>query len=522
MENEENDISLSLLSQNYQILKPKILVFGVGGAGTNAVNNMISADFEGVEFIVANTDAQSLCTSKAKNKIQLGPETTKGLGAGMIPEVGREATEEVADEIARYLEGANMIFITAGMGGGTGTGAAPVIAKMAKEREILTVAVVTKPFDHENIQRMNIANDGIKELKKYVDTLIIVPNQNLYKIANETTTLKESFEMVDDVLKLGVKGITDLITQSGLVNLDFADIRTVMKKMGKSMMGMGEASGKDRAIKAAEAAITNPLLDNGSIKGAKGIVVNITASPNFTLFEYEEATKRIKDEADPNATIIIGNALNEEMGDSVRISVFATGIDDDEEEAIGYVEKQQDYENMTNYKTNNNFVGDLYSEEYHKEFTQQTQNNVVNSDDKSCINYNYEVNNRETLNRNAGVTSVNNNIKQNPNNFYRNENTYETESKYFYDTASTIKDEENSVPKFKEVRAQSVNQYLNEKDFESDSNNSGLKKFLGLFGSKGQPKKDEIKIKRDDDFDIDINLYNKAPTYLRNLKNNNK
>ncbi len=347
MENDNKDIGLSLLNQNYQILRPKILVFGIGGAGTNAVNNMISDDFDGVDFIVANTDAQALCTSLAKNKIQLGPKTTKGLGAGMQPEIGREATEEVAEEIASYLDGANMIFITAGMGGGTGTGAAPVIAKMAKERDILTAAVVTKPFDHENNQRMLVAEKGIEELRRYVDTLIIVPNQNLYKIATETTTLKESFKMVDDVLKLGVKGITDLITQSGLVNLDFADIKTIMKKMGKSMMGMGEASGKDRAINAAQAAISNPLLDNSSIKGAKGIVVNITASPNFTLFEYEEATKKIKDEADPNAMIIIGNALNENMGDSVRISVFATGIEDDYD--LGF-EEQEEEESHDNFE----------------------------------------------------------------------------------------------------------------------------------------------------------------------------
>ena len=343
--NDNTNITTSIFNQNYEILKPKIVVFGVGGAGTNAVNNMYNShEVQGVEFIIANTDAQSLAMSPVPTKIQLGPKTTKGLGAGMVPEVGREATEEVREEILKHLEGVNMLFITAGMGGGTGTGAAPVIAKMARELDILTVAVVTKPFIDEGKQRMTLADDGVEELKKYVNTLIVVPNQNLYKIANEETTLQESFQKVDFVLRLGVKGITDLITQPGLVNLDFADIKTVMSKMGKSMMGMGEAKGENRTMRAVEEAITNPLLDNSSIKGAKGVVVNITASLDFGLFEYNAAIKRIREEADENAMIITGNALDKNMEDTVRISVFATGIleDGEEEERDKYTTNEED------------------------------------------------------------------------------------------------------------------------------------------------------------------------------------
>ena len=490
MENEE-DLSMSLLEQNYQVLKPKLVVFGIGGAGTNAVNNMIKDDFEGVEFVVANTDAQSLSLSGAKNKIQLGPKTTKGLGAGMMPDIGREAAEEVEDEIVKYLEDANMIFITAGMGGGTGTGAAPVIARMAKERDILTIGVVTKPFEHENSQRMQLANRGIEELKKYVDTLIIVPNQNLYKIATETTTLKESFEMVDNVLKLGVKGITDLITQAGLVNLDFADIKTVMKKMGKSMMGMGEASGENRAIVAAEAAISNPLLDNSSIRGAKGIVVNITASPDFTLYEYEAATKKIKEEADPNAVIIIGNALNENMNGRVRISVFATGIDD-----TGYEEPITGSENNTDNSIENNDF-DFKVSSSKKEYSDYENNDLENE---------YDYNEEEKY----------------------KEDTYEEENKYFKNT-NTIKGFEskksnlNEQSQYDEMRQKALDVYLKEKEKEKENQQptSSIKKFFGLFGGNNQKNNNEkssFKIDNDDEFDdIDINVFN-TPAYLRNKR----
>ena len=327
----------------YEVLKPKILVFGVGGGGCNAVNNMSDDNFEGVEFVVANTDAQSLKASKIKNRIQLGPVLTKGLGAGTVPAVGREAAEEVIDEINSWLDGKNMVFITACMGGGTGTGAASVIAKLAREKDILTVGVVTKPFDHEGRHTMRIAEEGIEDLKNYVDTLIIIPNQNLFKIANAETTLKDSFKCVDDILKSGIKSLTDLITLPGIVNLDFADVKNVMKTMGKAMMGTGEATGENRAIRAVQEAITNPLLENVSIEGAKGVIVNIIGSPDITLFEYNEASEMIRKLVDPEANIVIGNAFNSDMEGIIRVSIFATGIKDDNEVSLEE-KKKYDYE----------------------------------------------------------------------------------------------------------------------------------------------------------------------------------
>ncbi len=323
-------MSLNINIPEPDLLRPRITIFGVGGAGGNAINNMIRSDLEGVEFVAANTDAQALTNSLAQNRIQLGLKTTKGLGAGSFPDRGRVAAEENLDEIEKYLEGSNMIFIAAGMGGGTGTGAAPVIAKLARERDILTVGVVTKPFHFEGKYRMETADQGIEELKKYVDTLIIIPNQNLFRIANEQTTFESAFKMADDVLHAGVRGVTDLITMPGLVNLDFADIRTIMTKMGKAMMGTGEATGENRAIAACEAAVSNPLLDDISIKGAKGVLVNMTGGPDMTLFEADMAVNAIKKEVDPNANIIFGSAFNENMKGKIRISVVATGIDIEE------------------------------------------------------------------------------------------------------------------------------------------------------------------------------------------------
>ncbi len=323
-------MSLKIDIPQHNLLKPRIIIFGAGGAGGNAINNMIRSSLEGVEFVAANTDAQALNNSLAQNKIQLGLKTTKGMGAGSFPDRGRAAAEENLEEIERYLEGANMVFIAAGMGGGTGTGAAPVIAKLARERDILTVGVVTKPFHFEGKYRMETADAGIEELKKYVDTLIVIPNQNLFRIANEHTTFESAFKMADDVLHAGVRGITDLITMPGLVNLDFADIRTIMTKMGKAMMGTGEAEGENRALLACEAAISNPLLDDISIKGAKGVLVNMTGGPDMTLFEADIAVNAIKKEVDPNANIIFGSAFNENMKGKIRISVVATGIDIEE------------------------------------------------------------------------------------------------------------------------------------------------------------------------------------------------
>ena len=311
-------------------LKPRITVIGVGGAGGNAVNNMIESKLEGVEFVVANTDAQAVGLSKAEKRIQLGVKTTQGLGAGSMPDIGRAAAEESLDEILEHAGNCHMLFVTAGMGGGTGTGAAPVIAKAAKERDILTVGVVTKPFHFEGARRMRIAGAGIEELQKHVDTLLIIPNQNLFSIANERTTFHEAFAMADQVLHSGVRGITDLMVMPGLINLDFADVRTVMSEMGKAMMGTGEAEGDKRAIQAAEAAISNPLLDEVSMKGARGVLINITGSMDMTLFEVDEAANRIRAEVDPDANIIVGSTFNQELEGRVRVSVVATGIDVEE------------------------------------------------------------------------------------------------------------------------------------------------------------------------------------------------
>lgn len=323
-------MALNIEIPQNETLKPKITIFGVGGAGGNAINNMINSKLEGVEFIAANTDAQSLQNSKAEVKIQLGVEITKGLGAGSFPDRGKMAAEENIEEIQKILEGNHMVFIAAGMGGGTGTGAAPVIAKLARERDILTVGVVTKPFHFEGKYRMDTAQKGIEELKKHVDTLIVIPNQNLFRIANERTTFESAFKMADDVLYAGVRGITDLITMPGLVNLDFADIRTVMTKMGKAMMGTGESEGENRAVEACEAAISNPLLDDVSIRGARGVLVNMTGGPDMTLFEADLAVNTIRREVDDNANIIFGSAFDEKMKGKIRISVVATGIDEEE------------------------------------------------------------------------------------------------------------------------------------------------------------------------------------------------
>jgi cell division protein FtsZ len=318
-------INLSLPQKESEI-KPRITVIGIGGAGGNAVNNMISASLEGVEFIVANTDAQALGQSLADRRVQLGITVTQGLGAGARPEVGRQAAEEALPEILQLLEGANMVFVTAGMGGGTGTGAAPVIAAAAREQGILTIGVVTKPFHFEGRRRMQSADQGITELEKVVDTLIVIPNQNLFKIANEKTTFADAFKMADDVLHMGVRGVTDLMVMPGLINLDFADIRTVMGEMGKAMMGTGEAEGQDRSRVAAESAISNPLLEDHSMKGAKGVLINITGGLDMTLHEVDEAANRIREEVDPDANIIFGSTFDATMQGRMRVSVVATGI----------------------------------------------------------------------------------------------------------------------------------------------------------------------------------------------------
>ncbi len=320
-------MALNLRMPDKLDLRPKITVFGVGGAGGNAVNNMIDKELEGADFVVANTDAQALAQSKAPQKIQMGEKVTEGLGAGARPSVGAAAAEESIEEIVDRLAGSHMCFITAGMGGGTGTGAAPIIARAARELGVLTVGVVTKPFQFEGNKRMRQAEDGVDALQQVVDTLIIIPNQNLFRIANEKTTFTEAFSMADDVLYQGVKGVTDLMVRPGIINLDFADVRSVMDEMGKAMMGTGEASGENRAIQAAEKAIANPLLDEISLKGARGVLINITGSHDLTLFELDEAANRIREEVDQDANIIVGSTLDTEMEGMMRVSVVATGID---------------------------------------------------------------------------------------------------------------------------------------------------------------------------------------------------
>ena len=319
-------MAINITAPELRELKPRIVVLGVGGAGGNAINNMLEAQIEGVEFFAANTDAQALKNNFAECKIQLGANLTRGLGAGAKADIGQAAADESMNEIINLLQGANMVFVTAGMGGGTGTGAAPVIAKAAKDLNILTVGVVTKPFMFEGPGRIRVAEKGLEELRKYCDTMIVIPNQNLFKVANEKTTFPDAFRMADNVLMQGVKGITDLIVRPGLINLDFADIETVMSGMGKAMMGMGEAEGDKRAVEAAEAAIANPLIDEYSLKGAKGLLINITGGNDITLFEVDEAANKIRAEVDPSAEILVGTTFDENLEGKLRVSIVATGL----------------------------------------------------------------------------------------------------------------------------------------------------------------------------------------------------
>jgi cell division protein FtsZ len=347
-------MSIKITVPNLSELKPRITVFGVGGAGGNAVNNMIESRLEGVEFVVANTDAQALVQNAATKRVQMGTALTQGLGAGSQPQIGAAAAEEALPEIMDYLAGSHMAFITAGMGGGTGTGAAPIIARAAKEQGILTVGVVTKPFHFEGVRRMATAERGIEELARYVDTLIVIPNQNLFRVANEKTTFAAAFAMADQVLYSGVASITELMTKEGLINLDFADVRAIMSEMGKAMMGTGEASGDRRAIEAAEAAISNPLLDDVSMRGARGLLISISGGPDLTLYEVDEAATRIREEVDPDANIILGATFDDSLEGTMRVSVVATGLAqervegqdeehvDEDRSVFGYTGKQHE------------------------------------------------------------------------------------------------------------------------------------------------------------------------------------
>lgn len=372
---------LNLQIPEVRNLKPTITVVGVGGAGGNAVNNMIETSVEGVKFVIANTDAQSIESSKCDNKIQLGIDVTQGLGAGSYPEVGKAAAEESMEEVMDHIQGSNMVFITAGMGGGTGTGAAPVIAKLAREQGILTVGVVTKPFHFEGTHRMRVAELGLQELQSYVDTMIVIPNQNLFRVADKNTTFLDAFKMADNVLKSGVKGITDLMVMPGLINLDFSDVRSVMSEMGKAMMGTGEAEGENRSMKAAEAAIANPLLDNVSMQGAKGVLINITGGADMTLFEADEAANRIREEVDDNANIIFGSTFDNGLEGKIRVSVVATGIEGD----IPTYKRQEEKQNTQKEKFNSEGAFTVKEE----------QNSAINTSDetqKSGLGYNQKNN----------------------------------------------------------------------------------------------------------------------------------
>ena len=377
------NISIQDVAQN---LHPKITVLGVGGSGGNAVNNMINANLEGVDFLIANTDAQALQISSCPNKIQLGLNSTKGLGAGMRPDIGRQAAEEAIQDLSEKFEGSHMLFIAAGMGGGTGTGAAPVIAKLAREKGILTVGVVTKPFHFEGSQRMKLAEKGIEELQQYVDTLLTIPNQNLFRIANEKTTFSDAFKMADDVLYAGVRGVTDLMVQPGMINLDFSDIKTVMSEMGKAMMGTGEAQGEGRAIAAAEAAIANPLIDDVSLKGAKGLIINITGGKDITLYEVDEAANRIKQEIDEEANIIYGTTCDDRLEGVVRVSIVATGIDANN----NFLAKPT--EDFAPININN----DIYKKEIEKSETSLDHSMLQQNEDQINLN---EISNEETIHK---------------------------------------------------------------------------------------------------------------------------
>jgi len=396
-------MSLSLdsikVANSSNSFKPRLLVFGVGGAGGNAVNNMIRLGLDGVEFYVVNTDAQSLEYSLAESKIQIGKEVTGGLGAGALPEIGKIAAEETKDQIKEILSGANMLFITAGMGGGTGTGAAPVIAEIAKSLGVLVIGVVTKPFDFEGKSRQKIADGGILELKKHVDTLIVIPNQNLFRVVNERTSFVDAFKIADEVLYSGVKCITDLITMPGLVNLDFADVKTVMKNMGRAMMSSGEATGEDRAVKASELAIINPLLDISSVNGAKGVLINITGGSDMTLFEVNDAVETIRSNLEESANIIFGAIFNEKHDGFIRVSVVATGVGEikDESENI----QQQNIVISESKHKNINYEENKFTKNTSNEIEQDYIEKEVNSNEvEKMINIKHDATQKQNIQEN--------------------------------------------------------------------------------------------------------------------------
>ena len=489
------------IPDNMQELTPKITVIGVGGAGGNAVNNMIESNLEGVEFVVANTDGQALANSTAKRKIQLGINITQGLGAGSVPEIGKSAAEESIQDILSELNDSNMVFITAGLGGGTGTGAAPVIAKAAKEKGILTVSVVTKPFDFEGSHRKKIAEDGIQEIQKFSDTLIVIPNQNLFRLANERTGFAEAFGIADNVLHKGVCGVTDLMVKPGMINLDFADIKTVMSQMGKAMMGTGEASGDNRAIEAADTAINNPLLDETSMKGAKAVLINITGGSDMTLFEVDEAANRIRKEIDANANIIFGSALDDSLNGSIRVSLVATGISTSEITENENSEVHNLFENKIEQPSLNKELSNIdfsSSEIKYKEHDNKEEEKESCADElkfkeihktiPSVSNDDNDSQNNEDLNQNGEALEIRN-LDDESNNLELNlEDNNQEQSKEFFIPEKTIDVSEIDNTENFSAKLNS----LNKESEKEEKENSIINRISGFWNKKENTEKTKV------------------------------
>ena len=489
------------IPDNMQELTPKITVIGVGGAGGNAVNNMIESNLEGVEFVVANTDGQALANSTAKRKIQLGINITQGLGAGSVPEIGKSAAEESIQDILSELNDSNMVFITAGLGGGTGTGAAPIIAKAAKEKGILTVSVVTKPFDFEGSHRKKIAEDGIQEIQKFSDTLIVIPNQNLFRLANERTGFAEAFGIADNVLHKGVCGVTDLMVKPGMINLDFADIKTVMSQMGKAMMGTGEASGDNRAIEAADTAINNPLLDETSMKGAKAVLINITGGSDMTLFEVDEAANRIRKEIDANANIIFGSALDDSLNGSIRVSLVATGISTNEITENENSEVHNLFENKIEQPSLNKELSNVdfssseikykehdIKEEEKESYTDESKFKEIHKTIPSVSNDDNDSQNNEDLNQNGEALEIRN-LDDESNNLELNlEDNNQEQSKEIFIPEKTIDVSEIDNTENFSAKLNS----LNKESEKEEKENSIINRISGFWNKKENTEKTKV------------------------------
>ena len=507
-------MTINIKGPELKELKPRILVLGVGGAGGNALNGMIAAGMEGVEFVAVNTDAQDLINNKAQGKIQLGANLTKGLGAGAKHEIGQAAAEESLNDIVDYIKGSNMVFITAGMGGGTGTGASHVIARAAKELNILTVGVVTLPFSFEGPKKMRIALQGLEELKKHLDTNIIVPNQNIFKIINEKTTLKNSFGLSNDVLKFGVQSVTDLMVRPGLVNLDFADVETVMKGMGKAMMGTGEAEGEKRAEEATNAALNNPLIDEYSLKGAKGLLVNITGGSDLTTFEVDEAVNKIRAEVDPEAELIFGSIEDERLNGKIRVSIVATALDGQEPErkpVVSMVHRLQNRNvgysnNVTNVLANNQAT--LNATEGATALDLSLNENLA--ENKNILNNNIQQKKEDTLNEHSHDASFDNISMENANYL---QNTQENN----LESTSDIKDE---LPNFEVESIELATPELFENEFNTEINQDDLNHTSPSVFDKATNEKSTEIVKEPEMFDepgLEENF--EIPAFLRKQKN---